>query len=172
MKTSNHQFDISFVGLKIGKHNFNYQIDSTFFDGMDYSPISNGNLEVNLELEKKETMFIAIFDVKGTVVTDCDRCNTPLELPVHGDLKIIYKFGHEASEDENLIVLPPEAYKINVKDPIYQMIVLALPIRRVHPEGKCDEEMKKLLQKYTVNSDEKEDDGDDEGKWTILKNKN
>lgn len=172
MKTSNHKFDIPFVGLKIGNHEFNYLIDSEFFDDLDYSPITHADLEVHLELEKKEVMFIAQFSVKGIVTADCDRCNTPVKVQIQGELKIIYKFGHEESDDENLIVLPPEAYQINVKDPIYQMIILAMPNRVVHPDGECDKEMEELLNRYTINADKEEENENNDPRWSILKNKN
>lgn len=189
MKPSKREYIIPFVGLKLGKHEFSFQVEDTFFEQLDYSPISSGKLEVELVLEKKETMFIANFTTEGIVTTTCDRCDTPLELPINGELEIIYKFGDEDSGDENLIVLFPEDYEIDVTDPIYQMIILALPPRKLHAVGECDEEMWKLIQKYTVNSDvsdEDEFDEDDEEednlgfedfnpndpRWSMFKNEN
>ena len=141
---------------------------------------------------------IATFWVEGTVLTECDRCTGPLELAIKGDYRLIYKFGHGESEDETLIVIDPDEYQINVKEPIYELITLSVPNRKIHPEGQCDEEMWKLVQTYTVNpgdDDEEEfdpdedwddeDDWDDEGEdpdddededeedtWSILKNLN
>jgi len=188
MKTSKSEFVIPFVGLKTGKHEFNYKINNTFFEELEYSPVTDSELDVHLELEKKETMLIANFTVEGTVTTNCDRCDAPMELFIRGDLRIIYKFGHEESDDENLIVLHPESYEIDVTDPIYQMVILSLPPRKIHEPGECDEEMWKLIRKYSVNSDEEDDDDDWEEdeednlgfedfdpkdpKWSILNNKN
>ncbi len=167
MRPSKSEFTIPFVGLKLGKHSFNFQIDDTFFEQMDYSPINQGDLKVTLELEKKETMMLANFTVNGNVSVNCDRCDSPMTLPIIGDLEIIYKFGTEDSGDENLIVLFPDVFEIDVTDPIYQMIVIALPSRRIHDTGECNEEMWELVQKYTVNSDassydEEEEEEDEE----------
>lgn len=191
MKPSKHEFVIPFVGLKLGKHQFSFQINDAFFEHLDYSPIHRGDLEVELELEKKEMMLVANFTTKGMVSTNCDRCDTSMDIEIEGALEIVYKFGSEDSGDENLIVLFPEEYQIDVQDPIYQMIILALPSRNIHAPGECDEDMWKLIQKYTVNSatsdeEEDEDDDDDEEnsrlgidefnindpRWAKLKNKN
>lgn len=176
-----HKYSIPFVGLAIGKHIFDFEIEDSFFQSIEYSPVQSGKLNVELELEKKETMLIAKFSVNGVVEKECDRCNAPLEISIQNELEVIYKFGHEQSEDENLIVLSPEAYEINVKEPIYQMIIIAIPSRNIHKDGECDEEMLNLLRKYTVNKndieefDEEsdgEDEADEESIWSILKHKN
>jgi len=188
MGPSKNELIIPFVGLKLGKQSYNFQIDDTFFEQLEYSPINQGDLKVTLELEKKETMLIAIFTVNGDVSVNCDRCDAPMSLEIAGDLEIIYKFGTEDSGDENLIVLFPEEYQIDVSDPIYQMIVTALPSRRIHAPGECNEEMWELIQKYTINSDasseddEEEDDEEEDNlgfddfdpndpKWGLLKDK-
>lgn len=165
MKSVDKEFIIPFIGLKLGTHTFEFEIEDTFFEGLEYSLIHSGKLKANLSLEKKETMMIAHFEVIGNVSSDCDRCNTPMDLDIQGDFTLIYKFGTEESEDENLIVIHPDAYEINVKDPFYELMTISLPTRKVHPQGECDEEMWKLLQTYTLNAhlpDEDDDDFDDE----------
>ena len=47
------EFEIPFVGLKIGKHNFEYQIDNKFFEYFEYEEFNDVNVDVNLELDKK-----------------------------------------------------------------------------------------------------------------------
>lgn len=156
-----NEFLIPFVGLKTGKHIFDFEIGNSFFESMEYSIIEQGNVKVTLELEKKETMMIALFHAEGTINTLCDRCNTPMDLEIDGGYKLIYKFGLEEEEDEMLIVLHPDSYQIDVTDPIYELITTQLPLRSLHDEGECDEEMWKLLQQHVVNPED-EDDFDDE----------
>ena len=66
MKTNIKEFLIPFVGLKIGKHFFDFEINSSFFDAFEYSPIQNGVLNAKLELDKKETMLNEIDDLIQT----------------------------------------------------------------------------------------------------------
>ena len=161
-KRMKNEFNIPFVGLKLGKHYFEYEINTSFFESMEYSIIHEGSLHATLELEKKETMLIALFAVKGSVSTTCDRCDTPMDLEVQGEYRLIYKFGTEDEEDENLVVLHPDSYQIDVTFPIYELITSLLPLRATHKLGECDEEMWELIQKHTINAHVEEENLDDE----------
>ena len=161
-KRMNNEFTIPFVGLKIGKHYFDFEINASFFESMEYSIIQKGSLKATLEFEKKETMLIALFAVKGSVSTTCDRCDTPMDLDIQGENRLIYKFGTEEEEDENLVVLHPDTYQIDVSFPIYELITSLLPLRATHKPGECDEEMWELIQKHTINANVEEEDLDDD----------
>ncbi len=161
-KRMKNEFNIPFVGLKVGKHYFEYEINTSFFESMEYSIIHEGSLKATLELEKKETMLIALFAVNGSVSTTCDRCDTPMNLDVQGEYRLIYKFGTEDEEDENLVVLHPDSYQIDVTFPIYELITSLLPLRATHKPGECDEEMWELIQKHTINAHVEEEELDDE----------
>jgi uncharacterized protein len=174
------KFLIPFVGLKLGVHEYQFEISDSFFDDFEYSIIQKGNLEVKLSLEKKERMLIANFSVKGSVFVECDRCNSEMKLYIKNAFQIIYTIGLDTIEDENLIVIHPDEYEINIKEPIYELITLALPNRKIHPVDECDEEMYQLVKKYTVNFDDTEEDSendddeddDNQSTWDILKNLN
>ena len=161
-----NEFLIPFVGLKIGKHLFDFEVGNSFFESMEYSIIEQGNVKVTLELDKKETMMIALFHAEGIINTLCDRCNTPMDLEIDGGYKLIYKFGLEEEEDEMLVVLHPDSYQIDITNPIYELITTQLPLRVLHDEGECDEEMWELIQQHIVNPEDEEDlddeDWDDE----------
>lgn len=162
MKKSSGAFIIHFVGLKNGTHVYEFDIDKTFFEAIENSLIEDGNVRARLSLEKKETMMIAEFSVTGTVNTVCDRCNDPIELPVEGNYRIIYKFGNEVSDDENLIVLDPDAYELDVAAPLYELLCVSLPTRILHQPGECNEEMMALYNSYTINAGQPDEDDDDD----------
>lgn len=157
---SKREYIIPFVGLKIGFHEFTYDITDAFFEGIEYSIVHSGNVHVTLQLEKKETMLLGIFQIDGLVTTSCDRCTDPIEVEIDGEYQIIYKFGGDATDDESLIVLDPEAYELDVQMNIYELITVSLPLRVVHSEGGCNPEMLELLDKYVINANDDEDDED------------
>ena len=166
-------FAIPFVGLKQGIHEFEFDIDKSFFESLPYSLIENGRLSAYLELEKKETMLIAQLDVVGFIFTDCDRCTEPLTQEIEGDMTLYYTFGEEESEDENLLVLALESYQIDLTQPLYELISLSLPAKMVHEEVECNEEMVELINKYQQpSSDSKTDDDEIDPRWSALKNLN
>ncbi len=180
MKNHKSLFSIPFAGLKNGKHAFEFEVGETFFADYEYSGIEDANVRVELVLDKKETMLIGEFSIEGQVVTECARCTDSLEVPVHADYTQYFKFGTEDSEDDSLTVMHPDEYQIDVKDLIYEFIIISLPSRAVHPEGACNEEMMQEMEKHVVNLDSDEDDDydddeeddDDESPWSILKDLN
>lgn len=163
-------FKIPFVGLKLGQHQFEFNVDDSFFETLSYSLIEKGKLKVWLDLEKKETMLLASFQVDGTVELVCSRCNEQMDAEVEGELNLIYKFGVESIDDENLIVISPDSFEIDVKQPIYELITVSLPLRPIHEEGKCDEEMVNLIEKFQVK--EKKENDNIDPRWSALKNLN
>ena len=159
---SSREFVIPFVGLKTGIHTFQYEITDTFFKEIEGSIIHAGSVQVVLELDKKERMLVGVFQVEGLVTTDCDRCTDPIEVEVSGEYQIIYKFGGDPSENEGLVVLDEQAFELDIKMNIYELIAVALPIRSVHELEDCNPEMIELLSKYMVNSLEDDEDDDDD----------
>ena len=163
---SKRTFVIPFVGLKLGFHEFDFEIHDAFFEEKEYSIIHSGNVNVHLVLEKKETMMIAEFQLAGSVSTSCDRCDDPIDVQVKGQFRLIYKFGLEPSEDETLIVLHPDSYELDVSENLYELITVSMPARSVHKEGQCNEEMLHLISQYTVHqAPSEEDDFDDDDDW-------
>lgn len=183
MSRSNEIYDIPFVGLKNGTHEYTYEIGDTFFEESTYAQIQAGQLTAHLSLEKKETMLIGQYTVAGKVTLDCDRCNAPMDLQIQGDMKLIYKFSLHEEDDEMLVVIHPDEHQINVESALYELIMLSLPLRKIHPTGSCDEAMWELIQQYTINAnddeeegegeeDDENDDQDDDNPWSILKSLN
>lgn len=166
------QFEIPFVGLKIGYHDFELDINDTFFESLPFSIIEKGNLKVWLDLEKKESMLVADFEVCGTVKGTCSRCNEQMEIEVEGEMTVYYKFGNENEEDENLIVIPFDSYEINVQQAIYELIVVSIPSRPIHEEGECEKEMVQLIKKYSTPEPKKDKDDEVDPRWAALKNLN
>lgn len=175
---SNKEYIIPFVGLSLGIHRFEYDITDAFFDGIEYSIIHNGKVHAELLLEKKETMLVGNFKIKGVVETNCNRCNDPVETKIKGDYRLIFKFGNEPSDDESLITVYPEQFEIDVKDNIYELITVSLPLRSVHKKGDCNEEMMEILDEYILTKEKKTDesnkdddsgeDGDIDPRWEAL----
>ena len=53
-------FDIPFTGLKLGNHQYQFEIDKAFFDQFEFSEIGDAHFKVDLVLEKQSTMQLCI----------------------------------------------------------------------------------------------------------------
>ena len=158
-------FDIPFTGLPIGSHHYQFDIEKSFFDNFEFSEISEANFNVEIDLDKQSNMLILHFDIKGKVEVLCDTCGDLFDLPVSCQERIIVKFGDEEIEQTDEIwVIPHHEHKINVADLIYEFTHLALPVRRVHPEGECNEEAISNLNKLESHPIEENDP-----RWDKLK---
>lgn len=148
-KTAN--FKVQFSGLKLGKHTFEFVVDDTFFEKLEYSPIDKGEIDVTVELEKKASMLILDFNLLGWVMDTCDRCAIDYKQQLKGEHKIFVKFGDEYDElNEDLLVIPRESYEIDVSQLIYEFIGLNVPLKKVPCEESgdtsiCDQDTLGLL---------------------------
>lgn len=129
------EFNIPFVGLKEGKHLFQYKVDNTFFELYNYNEFEKSSINVTLEFVKKSTLFELEFTASGSVNVPCDVTNEYFDLEITATLPLVVKFGQEYNdENEEILILPHEVYQFSVAQFIYEMIVLGIPNKRVHPK--------------------------------------
>lgn len=164
---------IPFIGLKIGKHQFDYQVDNTFFAHFDYDEFNDASVKVSVVLEKKSTLLELDIQHKGTVNVPCDVSGEEFDLAIKGKLKLVVKFG-DAFNDENeeLLILPHGEFQINVAQYIYESIVLSVPLRRIHPgvkDGSLTEVIEKLEALAPKENKESEQKNDIDPRWENLK---
>ena len=154
------EFLIPFIGLKLGKHHFEYQINNAFFEIFDYHEFNNSNIKVNVVLEKKSTLLELSFKHKGVVNVPCDLTSEDFDLPIKGQMKLIVSFGEEFNnENEELLILPHGEFEMDIAQYIYEMIVLSVPLRRVHPgvkDGSLKTEALTKLNELTVKEEKEE----------------
>lgn len=144
------EYLIGFTGLTDGQHEFIFEIDKTFFEQLEYSEINDAKLKVNMMLDKKPTMMTASFEIEGKVNVMCDLCTDYFDIQIKGKSNLIYKFGDEDMDDENVVTVYPNETEIDITHPVYEFTVLLLPARRVHPDGKCNQAMLQDIEKYLM----------------------
>lgn len=170
-----NEYLIPFIGLKIGKHQFEYQIDKKFFDQFDYDDFENANVKVELVLEKKNVMLELHFKHKGSVYVPCDLTGEMFDLPIKGNLRIVVQFGEEFNnENEELLILPHGEHQVDVSQYIYEMIALSVPVKRIHPgikDGTLNTEALDKLNELKVSEvkEEIEEEKEIDPRWDKLK---
>ena len=168
------QFSIPFTGLKLGKHQFEFEIDKSFFDAFEYSLVKDGALKTTVDLDKQETMLILYFHIKGTIQLNCDKCLAEFSQSIEINERQIVKFAEDnlESDDLEIIVLSKKESIIDVSELIYEFITVAIPyINRCEQVGEtCDQEMIATLTKLASGSVEKqEEEQNDDPRWAALK---
>lgn len=173
MKITN-EYLIPFIGLKLGKHQFGFKISKKFFDVFNFDEFESCDVVVDVVLEKKNNMLEINFKHKGTVNVPCDLTGEYFDLPIKGKLKLVVQFGEEYNNDnDELLVLPHGEHQIDLSQYIYEMIVLSVPHKRIHPgvkDGTLQTEALDKLKELQVKELKKEKKEETDPRWDKLKN--
>jgi uncharacterized metal-binding protein YceD (DUF177 family) len=167
------EFDISFTGLKEGTHQFEYRIEKEFFDFFDYDEFYSSQVKVTLSFLKKATIFELNFSFEGWTEVACDLTNEAYQQEVDTQLELVVKFG-DAYNDENeeLLIIPYGEFKFNVAQYIYEAIVLAMPLKKIHPgvnDGTLKSEMIEKLKEFEPTNIEENKNSEMDPRWDKLK---
>lgn len=164
-------YNISFIGLKDGEHQFEYEIDNSFFELFDYTELNDAALKTTVDLVKKPNMLTLQFKALGSVGVNCDVSNEPYQETIDSELKLVVKFGDSLNDDnEELLIVPHNTYELNVAHYIYEMLILALPTKRVHPgvlDGTLKSEILDKLRELEPKINEEVEEVDP--RWNKLK---
>ncbi|MES2622675.1 MAG: DUF177 domain-containing protein [Bacteroidota bacterium] len=169
------EFEIPYVGLKIGIHKFSFDIDGKFFDYFKDSPIQDCNVKVNLEFEKKETFFILNFFIDGSVKVECDRCLITFDKPIFGDYVCYVKFAEEPekeNDEPDVLFIGREQTVIDLSQLLYEYVNLCLPMQKLGCESPGNEPQcnKEVLKYLTPGNGESKKEEEVDPRWAALKN--
>ena len=130
----NSKYKNEIAGLKTGNHQFNFKVDKKFFDRFNFSDFNNVSINIDIELTKKSTLLELNFVLNGNVNVNCDLTNEPFDKQIKQEAMLVVKFGKEFNdEDDEILVLPHGEHKLYVDQYIFELIVLSLPPKRIHP---------------------------------------
>jgi uncharacterized metal-binding protein YceD (DUF177 family) len=152
-------YKVDLKNLSPGVHEFEYFLENKFFIDIDGTEVQKGKVKVLLTVKRASIMFEMNFQITGIVSAPCDRCLDDLDLPVETKNRLVVKFGKEyAEESDEIVVIPEEEGAINLAWFLYEFIALSVPMKRVHPPGKCNKAMSSKLKKHVARNPEEEDD--------------
>lgn len=164
-----NDFNIEFVGLKPGHHNFDFDVSDTFFNDYNYFDFSHANINIDVALIKKTTIMELNIVAKGHVRLKCDLTNEPYDQPINNNIDLVVKFGSELNnEDDEILIIPHGEHKINLAQYIYELIVLSVPAKKIHPrvlDGSLKPEILNILEDLKPKENRKNVDP----RWEKLK---
>ena len=171
------KFSIQFQGLDNGVHQFEYQIDSSFFNQFEDSALNDASFAVKLDLEREANMMVLNFEFEGSMVTECDRCLETIDMPMSGAQRLMVKFSEEEREEEDdVFYIHPEATELNLSKYVYEVVHLGIPFRTIKPE--CDDDPQgcpttlidfiQEIEDTTPPNSEAEGEISEESVWSVL----
>jgi uncharacterized protein len=174
-------FEIAFVGLSNGLHEFTFELNDAFFSCFADSEVSKADLTATLVMHKKNNMLDLEFLVKGKLELTCDRCLENYWYQMDLQKMLYIKFGERFEEQsDDVIIIPSTESHIDVAQYFFEFVVLGLPAKRVHQGGKnkednCDADVIEQLEKYSTDNknkakENKQDNSPVDSRWDALKN--
>lgn len=164
-------YDISFSGLKNGKHEFRFEIDKTFFQLFDTEQeFTQPEITAEVLLEKHSTFLDFRIKTSGDVELICDISNETFRHPIENEVKVLVKFGEEYDDsNEEVITIPMNDHSFNIAQLIYEDVVLSIPMKKISPE--VSEEDLEILEKFSpgIEDEKEEEEPESDPRWDALK---
>lgn len=167
------KYDIHIQGLENKRYTYEFEGGNEFFEFFEQDIITSGQFKAEVILDKNSALLQLFFDIEGVIGLTCDRSLEPFDEPIHVKERYIYKFGdrHEEITDE-IEMIPQNTATINIAQHIYDFIAVSLPMKKLHPRFRNEEELEED-DKFIYSTDENtvEEDKNDEvidPRWAAL----
>ncbi len=180
-KSFERKYSVEVPKLRYGANEEAFELDRSFFEEFEFSPIHEGKLKVKLKVEKTNTHLDARFQIVGDIVIDCDRCLEPYPYSVDFETRIVYSYDEDLEfETDEVILIDRSVPVLYLAQDFYDFLVIQIPLRKV-PEPSVHICAPEVLAMLGLNPDgsqieeseqEKGDDDSEENidpRWHALK---
>ncbi|WP_462252744.1 YceD family protein [Ferruginibacter sp.] len=158
-------FEIAFVGLKPGIHEFDYEVDDKFFAEKGVTDFTNCNANIKLSLDKKSSFMLLKFEIGGKANVTCDRCGNALPMDIWDEFNMLVKLVENPEEmngqeeDPDVFYISKTESHIDVGNWIYEFVLLSFPIQKTCSEEEkggplCNKEVLEKLRLMEVKQQE------------------
>ena len=137
-------YEIAFVGLKAGVHEFEYKVDDLFFEHYGPQDFENAEAVIKVKLEKSNALILLKFDISGTADVQCDRCANTITKELWEEFDIVVKMVddpalmNEQEEDPDIYYIGYQESHLHLADWIYEFVNLSIPAQRFCGENAED----------------------------------
>jgi len=126
---------IKIAGLGDGVHQ--YEFDEAIGEiGLEKPFV--GNFKLDAELNKARNQIVLKAGLTLNAEFECDRCGSQYQSVLKTDFQMVYLFGsipEDNNEELNIVYLPHDADKINMKNEVKDYAILAIPMKKLCQEN-------------------------------------
>ena len=132
---SKREYEIAFVGLKHGEHEYNYVLEDKFFIDKGAENVENISATVKLVLEKNTGFMLLKFQTGGSASVLCDRCGNALNVQLWDEFSMVVKLidnpdeMNQQEEDADVFYISRSDSHIAVSDWLYEFTMLSIPVQ-------------------------------------------
>lgn len=165
-------YTIGIAKLQNKEYSFSWKGDANFFEAFEDSLVERGTFEVKLLLRKSEALLHLQLAIKGVLDLVCDRSLEEFAYPFETEGIQILRFSDHAEPiNDEMELIPRGAAEINVAHYIYELIALAMPMKKLHPKFWAEEKDEDLTLVYSSENQKKEQEEESKAdpRWEELK---
>lgn len=146
-----------------------FVINTAFIEQYNIEEVEDADVTMHVIVKNHNYMRTADVTMEGSVTVLCDRCLQPYEMAVKHSESFIIKvdeYGELYSDDENVIIISSDDTQLDMSNLFREMIIVSLPLKKVHPTNLCDTSMKK----YIISDQKVQNNNEIDSRWESLKN--
>lgn len=120
------------------------------------SGIMHGRGDVRVRMVRHASMMDLFVDIDARVELECDRCLESYWTDVAFEGELVVKISDEIGEyDGEVMWISPSQSQLDLRQYIYESVVLSLPYHRVHPNiSDCNQDM---IKRFKIISEDEFD---------------
>lgn len=155
------KYDINIFGLENKRYTYDFESGDAFFEALEQNLIRKGQFKTHLELDKSETMIRLDFHITGEVEQTCDRSLDDYNEPVAVENLMLLKFSdHNEELTDEIELIERNTPTVNVAHYIFEFISLSLPMKKLHPRFRVEDEDDEESEGKLIYRSEPEPDAD------------
>ena len=160
------EFEIAFVGLKPGVHEFTFEVDDKIFEDLETRDFANCSAMVKLQLEKQSGFLRLKFEVGGKSDVECDRCGNTLTMDLWDEFNMVVKMVdnpeemNDKEDDPDVFYISKTESHLHLNEWIFEFVSLSIPLQKMCKDEeiggpKCNTEVLDKLNEMKVREDAK-----------------
>lgn len=127
------------------------RLDNEYFESLGQEEILGGSLEVDWVVRYGAAdTFTFNYIFQGHVSVPCDRCLEAVDIPLSFTESLQVAYDTEDNDNGDLTIIPFSQLTYDTAMDMFELIMLNLPLQRVHPLGGCDVDM---LSRFSIELD-------------------
>ncbi len=135
------KYNIPIGSLEDKSYELDFESGDAFFEAMEQEMIQHGSFKTHLVLTKSASMIQLNFHIQGILGLICDRSLDPFDEPIDIREQLFLKFSdHNEELTDEIELILWETQQINIARYLFDFIVLSLPMKKLHPRFREEED--------------------------------
>lgn len=152
MREEKNAYILDLNHLTTETENVGYKIGKSFFDSFENKEVLDADCTVDIAVTKGLGATRLDISIEGTITVPCDRCMEDAEFPVDYQSELFVKLSDSVEDsywdndgEDEILWINTSVAEADLRQYLYDSIMLSLPIQRIHEEDDCNEIIKKYI---------------------------